>query len=442
MPTQTQDVIVKLLRNIGSRKEVEQYLKQFSSVDSQKFAIIKVTGGVIMRELDSLVSSLTFLHSVGLTPIVVHGAGPQLDEALAEAGIHTSRINGLRVTPPAALDIVKRVMQRENLKIVDALEKMGTRARPISSGVFEAEAVDSATLGLVGQVARVNLDAITSAVNAGHLPIVSCLGETRGGQILNINAVVATRALALALEPYKIVFLSERGGLCDPDGNVISAINLVEDFAPLVEQPWVDDGLRLKLQEIKALLERLPATSSVSITSPDHLARELFTYKGSGTLVRQGERVQVFPSMAGVDETRLKGLLEQCFGRPLKLDYFNIKKFFRIYLADSYRATAIVTNEQPIPYLDKFAVTQEAQGIGIGGSIWQRMRRENPQLFWRARKDNPVNPWYFEQADGSFKNDRWTVFWFGLNTFDEIKNCIEAALAMPPTLKDRAETEA
>ena len=103
----TQEVITKLLRNLGSRKEVEQYLKQFSSVESQRFAVIRVSGAVIQRDLDSLVSSLTFLHTVGLTPLVVHGAGPQLDEALAALGIKTSRKDGLRVTPPEALVSVR-----------------------------------------------------------------------------------------------------------------------------------------------------------------------------------------------------------------------------------------------------------------------------------------------------------------------------------------------
>ena len=76
-----------MLYNIGSRKEVEQYLQHFSSVESHQFAIIKVGGAVLTDDLDTLASSLTFLHRVGLYPIVVHGAGPQLNELLDKAGI-------------------------------------------------------------------------------------------------------------------------------------------------------------------------------------------------------------------------------------------------------------------------------------------------------------------------------------------------------------------
>ncbi|KAJ1547388.1 hypothetical protein HK405_005994, partial [Cladochytrium tenue] len=67
------ETIVKLLYNIGSRKEVEQYLRHFSSVESHQFAVIKVGGAVISDDLHTLASALTFLNRVGLYPIVVHG---------------------------------------------------------------------------------------------------------------------------------------------------------------------------------------------------------------------------------------------------------------------------------------------------------------------------------------------------------------------------------
>lgn len=431
----TQDVITRLLSNIGNRKEVEQYLRQFSAVDSRKFAVLKVGGGILARQLDSLASSLTFLHHVGLYPIVIHGVGPQLDEALAVAGIETPKLDGLRVTTPPAMEVVRRVFQRENLRLVEALEDLGTRARPIPSGVFVAEPQDPPRLGLVGRPVRVQLEAVESSIRSGQLPILTSLGETATGQILNVNSDVAARALALAIQPHKIIFITETGGLLDENEQVISAINLVEDYEPLMEQPWLHSGMRLKLQEIKQLLDQLPPSSSVSITAPDRLAKELFTYRGAGTLIRQGERVRRHETFAEVDWVRLRQLIESCFDKRLTPGYETKKSFYRIYLADSYRATAILTREGDIPYLDKFAVTPEAQGIGLGGSIWQRMRRDNPKLFWRARVDNPINPWYFEHAHGSYKSAAWTVFWCGLQGWEEIRGCVERALAFPATLQ-------
>src|ERR1700749_1004149 len=118
----TKDIIVRLLRSLGTRKEVEQYLKQYSTVDSQKFAIIKVGGNILERDLDALASSLTFLQNVGLYPIVLHGAGPQIDAGLAEAGVPSERIEGIRVTTPRVLEVARRVTLRENLRLVEALE--------------------------------------------------------------------------------------------------------------------------------------------------------------------------------------------------------------------------------------------------------------------------------------------------------------------------------
>ena len=110
-------------------------------------------------------------------------------------------------------------------------------------------------------------------------------------------------------------------------------------------------------------------------------------------------------------------------------------------LADSYRATAIITHGQGVPYLDKFAVTTQAQGAGEGGSLWKRMCRENPKLYWRARNGNEINPWYFQQSTGSYKDERWTVFWYGLEGWDEIKACVDHALMLPATLRQHGTAE-
>lgn len=429
-----QEIIVRLLRSLGSRREVEQYLKLYSELDSQRFAVIKVGGAIVQDDLDSLASALTFLGQVGLRPIVIHGAGPQLNQALAEQGIETRKLGGLRVTDGPTLDVVRRVVQRENLKLVEALEAQGTRARPVLSGTFEADLVNPDQLGFVGQVRRVHLEGIEAAVRAGALPIVGCLGESASGQILNINADTAARELAKAIQPTKVIFLTSTGGLLDEDGRVLPAVNLAEDFDHLMAQPWVHSGMRLKIQEVKRLLDELPFSSSVSITSPDNLATELFTHRGSGTLIRKGERVVCHPTLQHIDLGRLKELLESCFQKALTPNYFDTKAFLRLYVTESYRATAILTQEKGIPYLDKFAVTQQAQGEGLGGSLWHRMTRENPKLFWRARAVNEVNPWYFKQSEGSYRSGEWVVFWYGLEGFDEIKLCVDRALSLPATL--------
>ena len=139
-----QDVLTNLLRNLASRREIDQYLREFTDVDSTKFAVIKVGGGILRDARDELASALAFLRRVGLYPIVVHGAGPQINAALDAAGISTTTVDGMRVTTPEVLAIVRKVLHRENLALVETLERCDTRARPITSGVFQAATMDAA----------------------------------------------------------------------------------------------------------------------------------------------------------------------------------------------------------------------------------------------------------------------------------------------------------
>ena len=432
----TRKTIVRLLSSMGSAKEIQQYLKRFSQIDAKRFAVVKVGGAVLRDELADLTSSLTFLQQVGLTPIVLHGAGPQLDEELSAAGIEKQTVNGLRVTSPQALAIVRKVFQQQNLKLVEALQTMDTRATSVPSGVFTSSYLDRDTYGLVGKVQSINLAPIEASLRAGSIPVIASLGETEEGQILNINADFAANELVRVLQPYKIVFLTGTGGLLDGEGQLIDSINLSTEYEHLMAQPWLNGGMRLKLEQIADLLANLPLTSSVSITRPSELAKELFTHKGSGTLVRRGEKVLTFDSWGGIDLARMRTLIESSFGRTLVADYFERTQPRHVYVSENYRAAMILTEEDGLAYLDKFAVLDDAQGEGLGRAVWLVMREQNPQLFWRSRAGNPVNPFYDAECDGSLKQPRWKVYWYGMDGFDTIARCVAHCATRQPTLAE------
>ena len=433
--TQTRQTIVRLLSSMASAKEISQYLKRFSQLDAKRFAVVKVGGAVLRDDLESLTSSLAFLQEVGLTPIVIHGAGPQLDEELAAAGIEKQTVNGLRVTTPEALAIVRKVFQASNLRLVEALQQGGARATSITGGVLEAQYLDRDTYGLVGEVTSVNLAPIEASLQAGSIPVIASLGETAGGQILNVNADFAANELVQVLQPYKIIFLTGTGGLLDEQGRVIDSINLSTEFEHLMQQPWINGGMRVKIQQIKDLLDRLPLTSSVSITRPADLAKELFTHKGSGTLVRRGERVQRATSWDELDLVALKALIESSFGRSLVPDYFERTKLLRAYVSENYRAAVILVDTPEGVYLDKFAVLDEAQGEGLGRAVWKVMREETPQLYWRSRHNNQVNIFYYAESDGCIKQEKWKVFWYGIEGLDRIGRCLAHCASRAPTLE-------
>jgi acetylglutamate kinase len=433
---QIRQTIVRLLSSMASPREIDQYLKRFAQIDAKRFAVVKVGGAVLRDDLDALTSSLAFLQQVGLTPIVVHGAGPQLDDELDAAGIPKQTIDGLRVTSPETLAIVRRVFHAQNLRLVEALQEVDARATSIVSGVFEAEFIDRDALGLVGRVSRVALAPIEASLRAGSIPVIASLGETGSGQIVNINADFAANELVRVLRPYKIIFLTGTGGLLDGNGAIIDSINLSTEYDTLMAAPWLHSGMRLKIEQIKDLLDKLPLASSVSITKPAELAKELFTHKGSGTLIRRGERVDVHASWNGVDKARLRTLIEASFQRKLAADYFERTRLYKAYVSENYRAALILTMEDGMAYLDKFAVADDAQGEGLGRAAWQVMRAENPSLFWRSRHHNVINQFYYAEADGCYKQPRWKVYWYGLGDFAAIERCVEHCRTRVATLED------
>ncbi|MBP8804366.1 MAG: acetylglutamate kinase, partial [Pseudoxanthomonas sp.] len=236
------------------------------------------------------------------------------------------------------------------------------------------------------------------------------------------------------LQPYKIIFLTGTGGLLDEQGRVIDSINLSTEFEHLMQQPWINGGMRVKIQQIKDLLDRLPLTSSVSITRPADLAKELFTHKGSGTLVRRGEKVQRATAWDELDLVALKSLIESSFGRSLVPDYFERTKLLRAYVSENYRAAVILVDTPEGVYLDKFAVLDEAQGEGLGRAVWNVMREQTPELYWRSRHNNQVNIFYYAESDGCIKQEKWKVFWYGIEGLERIGRCLAHCATRQPTL--------
>lgn len=427
--SQTRQLIVELLSQLGSSKEAREYLKRFRSVDSDQFAVIKVGGQVLEDSLPELASALHFLYQAGLFPIVLHGAGPQLDSAIRKAGLDSQKIEGLRVTTPEVMAIARRVIYDQNLRLVSALERTGARIRSIQHGVFECQPVANKALGLVGRVTDVNTDAIQSAIQSGAIPVVTCLGESASGQVLNVNADFAVNALIRTIKPCKIIFITPTGGLLDDSDQIISSINLVTDYQRLQDAPWIHSGMRVKLEQIAELLTELPEAASVSITSSANLTRELFTHGGAGTLIRKGEVIESMSELNEQQRRELRQLIESCFSRRLVDGWYASLQDPQVLWVESRRAAAVTcSGVDGGRYLDKFAVTPDAQGEGLGGALWKEVVRNHTKLYWRSRATNAINPWYHQQAEFSQRFGPWIVFGYGIDDLESNGLCIRDAV--------------
>jgi N-acetyl-gamma-glutamyl-phosphate reductase/acetylglutamate kinase len=349
-------------------------------------------------------------------------------------GVIPDYIDGIRVTDPKTLGIARRVFLEENLKLVAALEKLGTRARPITSGVFTADYLDKDKYGLVGKITRIDKRPIEAAIRAGALPILTSLAESSTGQILNVNADIAAGELAKELEPLKIVFLNDKGGLYHGvTGELLSVINLDEEYDELMKQSWVKYGTKLKLREFKDLLDHLPRSSSVAVISTQHLQQELFTDSGAGTLIRRGYKLFKHSSIDAVGADRLRQVIHDrdpdvASGLSSVTGVLNeLKKTpYTIYGDEPFDVVALVSHpEGDTPVLTKLLASRAGVLNSVVDNVWSAIKKDHRRLFWTAPADDENRAWHFERADGSFTRAGRTLFWYGVQDVAEVERIVK-----------------
>lgn len=342
-------------------------------------------------------------------------------------------IDGIRITDAKTLEIARKVFIDENLKLVDALERLGTRARPITDGVFGATYLDKDKYGFVGKINKVNKEPIEAAIKAGCLPILTSMAETPDGQLLNVNADVAAGELSKVLEPLKIVYLNEKGGLFHGvTGEKLSVINLDEEYEGLMKEPWVKYGTKLKIREIKDLLDNLPRSSSVAIISASMLQKELFTDSGAGTLIRRGYKLYKRDSIEGVGTDRLRLVFQErdpeivSGGKSVAEVFGDMKKQpFTIYGDEPFDVVAVVSHpEGEVPILSKLLASRTGVLNAVLDNVWTSIRKDYKRLFWTIKADDENRAWHFERADGSFTRNGRTLFYYGINDMTELEKLV------------------
>ena len=422
-----QKILQQVLEHIGDEPAAKYYLRKYSK--QGKTAVIKIGGGVIESELPTLAQSLLLLSRLGLNIVIMHGAGPQIDQALAQRQMPTERLDGMRITPPEHIAVIAQAIQSAHQQLLRGLSQQRIQTASLSQGVFECQHLDQQRYGEVGEIQQLNSHEIQRHLDNQQVVVIPCLGHLANQQPVNINADCATRELVWSLQPEKVIFVTPTGGLLDAAGEVISAIHLSSQYDALIQQDWVHSGMRLKLQQIHALLQPMNADMSVSMTSARNLVKELFTHRGAGTFIAKGEAIEVFDAISATQQQQLIPLLEDSFGRTLKTHALTNLPIQSLMMAASGEAAAVVIQGvDGIPYLDKFAVTRKAQGRGLAKALWQCLKQHYPQLYWRSRCNNSINAWYFQQADVSYKHHNWVGFSYGIE-MPAVMPCLQHAFA-------------
>jgi acetylglutamate kinase len=260
--------------------------------------VIKYGGHAMLdAELQrAFAADLVFLRYVGLKPVVVHGGGPQISSMLDRLGIDTEFRGGLRVTTAESIDVVRMVLVGQvGRQLVGLINEHGPFAVGMSgedAQLFTAKRrpayVDGkpVDVGLVADVARVNVDAVTDLIEAGRIPVISTVAPDADGVVHNLNADTAAGALAAALGARKLVILTDVPGLY-PDWpstqNVLSSI-AADALARLL--PRLEAGMVPKMEAcLRAVRGGVPAAHVVDGRVPHSILLEIFTDEGFGTMV-------------------------------------------------------------------------------------------------------------------------------------------------------------
>jgi acetylglutamate kinase len=269
------------------------YIRAFSG----KTMVVKYGGNAMVdRQLTAaVIQDLILMRLVGMQPVVVHGGGPQIDQAMQAAGLKPQFVQGLRITDAETVRIVERVLVGEiNQEIVAWIQRLGGAAIGLSGkdgGLIRArKAAPTQTpdghlvdLGLVGEVVRVEPRPIRALQEAGYIPVVAPTAGDEAGATYNINADLVAGEVAAALVAEKLMLLTDTDGILDGEGRLLSTLP-----RPAVERLIADRTIsRGMLPKVQACLTALKAgvrkTHIINGTRPHALIEELLTPEGIGT---------------------------------------------------------------------------------------------------------------------------------------------------------------
>lgn len=174
-----------------------------------------------------LAAELTAVAAAGHQLVVVHGGGKQMTRFLAERGVESKFVNGLRVTSPDVVDAVLKVFAGSvNHELVAAFVKAGSRAVGLSgidAGLTEAEQLHP-DLGAVGKLVRADAALLHLLCAHGYVPVVACVAGNRQGEIFNVNADQMAVACAAAFGASQLIFLTDVPGVKGNEGRVLPVL--------------------------------------------------------------------------------------------------------------------------------------------------------------------------------------------------------------------------
>jgi acetylglutamate kinase len=274
------------------------YIQRFTG----RIVVVKMGGSVMDddRAMADILTDVVFMRTVGMRPVIVHGGGKAISQAMEKRGLEVQFVQGRRYTDQRTLTVVEHVLCSQiNRQIVTTIEALGCSAmglHTLSSGVLFGEKLfleadgRKIDLGLVGKVASVNAKLVELLCQAGTVPVIAPLARDSAGQKLNCNADTAAGEVAAALKAEKLVVVSDTHGIRrdpkDPE-TLIPSLSEAE-IQKLVTDGTISSGMLPKVEACLRALDAGVARAHIIDGRLNHaLLLEIFTDRGVGTLIQK-----------------------------------------------------------------------------------------------------------------------------------------------------------
>jgi acetylglutamate kinase len=292
-PTQTLPIDLSPDQTARVLVEALPYIREFTG----KSIVVKLGGAAIDRESDlALAQDVLLLRSVGVRCVLVHGGGPQVDQMLRRVGKEPEFRDGLRVTDAETLEIVRMVLVGKiNRDLVSTInsqagdEPVAVGVSGEDAGLLTVEPVDS-SFGFVGNVTDVRAELVHRLLDDGLVPVVSTVGADGTGQPYNINADEAARAIAVAMDAEKIVYLTAAPGLLEDvndEGSLVPRLTS-DELRGRIGGGSVSKGMIPKLRACADAVDQgVNFAHIIDGRVPHSLLIELLTDHGVGTMIRK-----------------------------------------------------------------------------------------------------------------------------------------------------------
>ena len=268
------------------------YIKKYSG----KTVVVKYGGNAMIdpQPKEQVMEDMVLLWLIGVKVVLIHGGGPEINEAMKRFGKKAEFVDGLRVTDRETVDIVQMVLAgKVNKTLVNLLQMKGGHAVGLSGidgGIIEAKMKDQ-RLGYVGEITKIRTGPIEDLLERNYIPVISTVASDRQGNTYNINGDTAAAHIAGALGAERLIMMTDIAGVLkdkDDPSTLIPCVT-VEEARKLYDEGVISGGMIPKVECCIEALEH--GVNNVVIMDgriPHSILMELLTDEGAGTMVMKG----------------------------------------------------------------------------------------------------------------------------------------------------------